>query len=96
VARKSFPARGDFRKEAQNLARFNGSLSEHKRIVTYLAVITIEDEEDEGAPKEFNILLPLADADLEHFLNEPRYESRCGGIIELIKEGKLSWYSGTV
>jgi hypothetical protein len=86
VARKSFPARGDFRKEAQNLARFNGSLSDHKRIVKYLAVITIEDEEDEGAPKEFNILLPLAEADLEHFLNMPCYESRCGGIVELIFE----------
>jgi serine/threonine protein kinase len=86
VARKSFPARGDFRKEAQNLARFYGSLSNHTRIVKYLAVITIEDEQDDGAPKEFNILLPLADADLEDFLTKPCYESRCGGISELIKE----------
>ena len=99
MARKSFPARGDFRKEAQNLARFNGSLSDHTRIVKYLAVITIEDEQDDGAPKEFNILLPLADADLEHFLNKPCYESRCGGIIELIKEASnvadaIRWLHG--
>jgi serine/threonine protein kinase len=99
VARKSFPARGDFRKEAQNLARFNGSLSDHKRIVKYLAVITIQDEEDEGAPKEFNILLPLADADLQHFLSEPCYDSRCGGIVELILEASnladaIRWLHG--
>jgi serine/threonine protein kinase len=67
--------------------------------VKYLAVITIEDEQDEGAPKEFNILLPLADADLEHFLNEQCYESRCGGIVELIKEAShvadaIRWLHG--
>ena len=99
VARKSFPAKGDFRKEARNLARLNGSLSQHQRIVKYLAVITIGDEQDQGTAKDFHILLPLADADLEHFLYDQCYDSRCGNIADLVREASnlsdaIRWLHG--
>ncbi len=86
VARKWFQGRGDFRKEAKNLAKLNESLSDHKRIVKYLATFTIGDEEDLWASKEFNILLPLADTDLEKFLYEPEYSLKCASITHMIEE----------
>ncbi|KAH8592625.1 kinase-like domain-containing protein [Bisporella sp. PMI_857] len=86
VARKWFSAKGDFRKEARNLAKLNSSLSDHKRIVKYLAVITIGDEQDQGSSKEFNILLPLANTDLKHFLYDLKYEEQCQGVKDLINE----------
>ena len=86
MARKRFGARGDFRKEAQNLTKLNSCLSNHNRIVKYLAVITVEDEEDLGSQKEFNILLPLADTDLKGFIYDERFEQNCGGVRDLVNE----------
>ncbi len=86
VARKWFQAKGDFRKEAKNLAKLNESLSDHKRIVKYLAMFTIGDEEDRWASKEFNILLPLADTDLKKFLYEPEYSPKCTTIAHMVEE----------
>jgi hypothetical protein len=86
VARKRFPARGDFKKEARNLADLNSSLSDHKRIVRYLAVFTVEDEEDQDAQKEFNIILPLADTDLQQFLYDKAFEGSWGNVAEIVKE----------
>jgi Protein kinase domain len=64
----------------------NSSLADHKRIVPYLAVFTVEDEEDQGASKEFNIILPLADADLQQFLYEKNFEGAWDNVVDVIKE----------
>ncbi|KAG0651751.1 leucine-rich repeat receptor serine threonine-kinase, partial [Hyphodiscus hymeniophilus] len=99
VARKRFRAKGDFRKEAQNLTRLNSCLSSHDRIVKYLAVITIEDEEDLGSPKEFNILLPLAHTDLKGFIYNKDFEQNCSGVVDLVNEASyladaIRWLHG--
>ncbi|KAK2800973.1 hypothetical protein FQN50_007948 [Emmonsiellopsis sp. PD_5] len=60
VARKVFVTRYDFRQEAENLKQLWSSLLKHDRVVRYLATITFE--------TQFNIILPLADYDLEEFL----------------------------
>ena len=86
MARKRFQARGDFRKEADNLAKFNNGLSDHKRIVKYLAMFTIGEETDLWASKEFNILLPLADTDLKQFLYDPLFASRCSEVVPMVRE----------
>ena len=99
MARKRFRARGDFRKEAQNLAKLNSCLSNHQRIVKYLAVITIGDEEDLGSPKEFNILLPLANTDLKGFIYSKEFEQNCHGVVDLVNEASnladaIHWLHG--
>ena len=86
VARKRFLAKGDFREEAHNLAVLNNRISNHNRIINNLAIFTVGDDEDKGSSKEFNILLPLADTDLKHFLYDELFESRCNGVIDLVSE----------
>lgn len=99
MARKRFRARGDFRKEAQNLTKLNSCLSNHGRIVKYLAVITIGDEDDLGLSKEFNILLPLANTDLKGFLYSREFERDCHGVVDLVNEASnladaIQWLHG--
>jgi hypothetical protein len=99
VARKRFRARGDFRKEAQNLTKLNSCLSNHQRVVKYLAVITIGDEDDIGSPKEFNILLPLANTDLNGFIYSKEFEQSCYGVVDLVNEASnladaIHWLHG--
>jgi serine/threonine protein kinase len=99
VARKRFDVRGDFRKEARNLTKLNSCLSNHQRIVKYLAVITIGDEDDPGSPKEFNILLPLATTDLKNFLYDNKFEQNCYGVVDLVNEASnladaVQWLHG--
>ncbi|KAH6679447.1 kinase-like domain-containing protein [Halenospora varia] len=86
VARKQFQAKGDFRKESENLRKIHQTLSGHSRIVKYLAIFTIEDEHDRNFPKQFNILMDLADIDLTHFLLAEEFRTRCGGVVQLLKE----------
>lgn len=52
----------------------------------YLAVFTIEDDEDQRAPKNFNILLRLADGDLKQFLYEQEYENPSEKVMDFINE----------
>ncbi|KAK2803436.1 hypothetical protein FQN51_003543 [Onygenales sp. PD_10] len=60
VARKVFVTRYAFRQEEENNKQLWSSLVTHGRIVRSLATITFE--------TQFNIILPLADCDLEVFL----------------------------
>ncbi|KAK2744436.1 hypothetical protein FQN55_006763 [Onygenales sp. PD_40] len=60
VALKTFVTRYGFRQEAENLKQLSSSLRKHDRVVRHLATIAFE--------LQFNIILPLADCDLEEFL----------------------------
>jgi serine/threonine protein kinase len=96
VGRKRLPAKGNFKDEVRNLTTLNSGLSRNPRIVQYLAVFTVEDEQDEEAPKEFNIIFPLADADLELFLYNKEFGSAWDKTVEVIKEasnlvGAIRW-----
>jgi hypothetical protein len=64
-----------------------------------LAVFTVEDEEDQEAPKEFNIILPLADADLQQFLYDAKFDGAWNNVAKVLEEasnlaGALSWLHG--
>ncbi|KAI9774238.1 MAG: hypothetical protein M1839_001740 [Geoglossum umbratile] len=77
VARKCFKTRGKFRGELEILAKLRKSLSQHRRIVLYLATITIGDK--------CHLLSPLADMDLENFLYKTPEASKVT-LVELIAE----------
>ncbi|KAK2790109.1 hypothetical protein FQN53_000349 [Emmonsiellopsis sp. PD_33] len=62
VALKTFVTRYGFRQEAENLKQLSSSLRKHDRVVRHLATIAFE--------LQFNIILPLADCDLEEFLKQ--------------------------
>jgi serine/threonine protein kinase len=61
VARKVFQSRGDFHREIRILNEIRSSLSQHDRVALHLSTVTVGDE--------FHILSPVADMDLEKFLN---------------------------
>ncbi|KAA8651231.1 hypothetical protein EYZ11_007821 [Aspergillus tanneri] len=60
VARKCFYTRSHFQHEIKNLSLLRASLSNHERIVPFLATVTVG--------RDFNIIFPLAKMDLEAFL----------------------------
>ncbi|KAI9040381.1 uncharacterized protein KD926_008338 [Aspergillus affinis] len=64
VARKCFTIRSHFKTEMKNLSLLRASLSKHEHIVSCLATVTIG--------RDFNILFPWANMDLDKFL-EGRY-----------------------
>ncbi|KAE8145028.1 hypothetical protein BDV25DRAFT_165533 [Aspergillus avenaceus] len=78
VAVKRFAAQRDFGSETKNLDLLRKSLSQHDRIVPFLATISIG--------KDFNILSPLADMNLEEFLLEGHRRVSGITVSELIKE----------
>lgn len=63
-------------------------LSHHERLVKHHAFITTGDENDPGVPKEFNILLPMANTDLKRLLYEKQFESHCGDLVQLLIEAR--------
>lgn len=67
-------------------ARVSFQQSLTQRMTRYLAVFTIEDEEDQRAPKNFNILLRLADEDLKQFLYKQKYEEPSKEVMDFINE----------
>lgn len=86
MARKRFQVRGDFKAETKTLNMLASALSKHDRLVKHLAFITVKDDNDPGAPKEFNILLPMANTDLKQLLYQDRFSRHCNNIIHLMKE----------
>lgn len=61
MARKKFSgSKPDFLREIRILKTLRSSLTEHRRIASYIAIVTWGEE--------YNILFPRADMDLEHFL----------------------------
>ncbi|KAK1149739.1 hypothetical protein N8T08_005293 [Aspergillus melleus] len=64
VARKRFTIRSHFKTEMTNLSLLRANLLKHNHIVSCLATVTIG--------RDFNILFPLANMDLDQFL-EGRY-----------------------
>ncbi|PYH93162.1 hypothetical protein BO71DRAFT_450966 [Aspergillus ellipticus CBS 707.79] len=61
IARKRFGLGQDFRFEVRNLKELRANHAHHDRILSYLATVTVGND--------FNIISPLADMDLEAFLN---------------------------
>jgi hypothetical protein len=83
VARKTFLAKEEFKKEMENLKYLRDALAEHKRIAKFLAIISIG--------QEFTILSPLASMDLGEFLykDDDKFGSRFKVTIEnMVEEAK--------
>lgn len=85
VARKRFAAQSDFLRELKNLKHLRASLSHHDRIARYIATVTVG--LDESA--QCNILLPLADSDLEKFLTgRPPHPSTPITLFDMLAEAR--------
>lgn len=72
VARKRFPYRPDFEREYAILKYLKSARKPHERVLKHLAGVVLEHAYNSIIKMEHNLLFPLADMHLEHFMSSSK------------------------